>query len=437
MTLSLVLFVAFVIIGVPIAFALGGAALVGLWLYEGAPLRIVASRMFGGIDNFSLLAIPFFILAGELMETGGISQRLVTLARVLVGHIRGGLGNVVMIAMIFFSGISGSTNADAAAIGSVMIPPMKRQGYSAGHAGAIVAAAAGMGILVPPCLTMVVYGSITNTSIATLFAAGFLPAFIMTAALMIHLRIDAKRLGLTSDPPVPWSQRRKALFAASWALLLPVIIFGGILGGVFTPTEAAVVAVVYAIIVGMAVYREISFAYLLRAFVRTGVTSGIVMLLIGGANIFAWLMTVSGVPAAIAGAIQSMGGGKAVFLSMSIVVFLPLFALLDGLPGMLMIMPRVCADCAAAWHRPHPLRNLDDHGDGGRIILAAVRSRPLHCSGAVGGNDRRNQPTPPSLSRHDDGGHGCDRIRALDRLSDPLCVQSLHTAIVRAKWGYR
>jgi tripartite ATP-independent transporter DctM subunit len=202
-----------------------------------------------------------------------------------------------------------------------------------------VAAAAGMGILVPPCLTMVVYGSITNTSIATLFAAGFLPAFIMTAALMIHLRVDAKRLGLTPDPPVPWNERRKALFAASWALLLPVIIFGGILGGVFTPTEAAVVAVVYAIIVGMAVYREISFAYLLRAFVRTGVTSGIVMLLIGGANIFAWLMTVSGVPAVIAGAIQSMGGGKTVFLSMSIVVFLPLFALLDGLPGMLMIMP--------------------------------------------------------------------------------------------------
>jgi C4-dicarboxylate transporter DctM subunit len=338
-TPALVLFAAFIVVGVPIAFALGAAALVGLWLYEGAPLRIVASRMFGGIDNFSLLAIPFFILAGELMETGGISQRLVTLARVLVGHIRGGLGNVVMIAMIFFSGISGSTNADAAAVGSVMIPSMKRQGYSGAHAGAIVAAAAGMGILVPPCLTMVVYGSITNTSIATLFAAGFLPAFVMTAALMIHLRVDAKRLGLTSEPRVPWSERRKAFAAASWALLLPVIIFGGILGGVFTPTEAAVVAVIYAIIVGMAIYREISFAYLLRAFVRTGVTSGIVMLLIGGANIFAWLMTVSGVPSGLAGAIQSIGGGKAVFLIMSIIVFLPLFALLDGLPGMLMIMP--------------------------------------------------------------------------------------------------
>jgi tripartite ATP-independent transporter DctM subunit len=338
-TTALGLFVAFIVVGVPIAFALGAAALAGLWLIEGAPLRIVASRIFAGIDNFSLLAIPFFILAGELMETGGISRRLVNLARVLVGHIRGGLGNVVLIAMIFFSGISGSTNADAAAIGSVMIPPMKRQGFSAGHAGALVAASAGMGILVPPCLTMVVYGSITNTSIATLFAAGFLPAFIMTAALMIHLRIDAKRLGLQADPRVPWRERTKALREASWALLLPIIIFGGILGGIFTPTEAAVVAVIYAIVIGMLVYREVPPRFLVRSLVRTGVTSGIVMLLIGGANIFAWLMTVSGVPVAIAETIQSMGGGKTVFLLMSIIVFLPLFALLDGLPGMLMIMP--------------------------------------------------------------------------------------------------
>lgn len=339
MTASLALFLAFVIAGMPIAFALGAAALVGLWLLEGAPLRIVASRTFGAIDNFSLLAIPFFILAGELMETGGISHRLVTLARVLVGHVRGGLGNVVLVAMLFFSGISGSTNADAAAVGSVMLPAMKREGYNAGHAGAIVAAAAGMGILVPPCLTMVVYGSITNTSIATLFAAGFLPALVMTAALMLHLRFDALRLGVKSEPRVPWRERGKAVLAAFWALLLPVIIFGGILGGVFTPTEAAVVAVIYAIIIGMMVYREITPSFLLRAFVRTGVTSGVVMLLIGSANIFAWLMTVSGVPAALAAAIAASGAGKPLFMMLSILVFLPLFALLDGLPGMLMIMP--------------------------------------------------------------------------------------------------
>ena len=339
MTPSLALFVAFIATGVPIAFALGAAALAGLWLIEGAPLRIVASRMFAGIDNFSLLAIPFFLLAGELMETGGISRRLVVLARVLVGHVRGGLGNVVLIAMLFFSGISGSTNADAAAIGSVMIPPMKRQGFGAGHAGAIVAASAGMGILVPPCLTMVVYGSITNTSIATLFAAGFLPALIMTAALMLHLRLDAKRLGLQPEPRASWRERGRAMRQAAWALLLPVIIFGGILGGIFTPTEAAVVAVMYAIIVGMLVYREVTPRFLIRSLIRTGVTSGVVMLLIGAANIFAWLMTVSGVPAAIADAIGLIGGGRLIFLPLSILVFLPLFALLDGLPGMLMILP--------------------------------------------------------------------------------------------------
>jgi tripartite ATP-independent transporter DctM subunit len=179
----------------------------------------------------------------------------------------------------------------------------------------------------------------TNTSIATLFAAGFLPALIMTAALMVHLRVDARRLGLAPEARVPWRQRVDALRQAFWALLLPVIIFGGILGGIFTPTEAAVVAVIYAIIIGMTVYREVTPRFLARAFVRTGVTSGIVMLLIGGANIFAWLMTVSGVPAALAGAIQAIGGGKTVFLLMSILVFLPLFALLDGLPGMLMILP--------------------------------------------------------------------------------------------------
>jgi len=164
-------------------------------------------------------------------------------------------------------------------------------------------------------------------------------AFIMTAALMAHLRIDAKRLGLVKDARSSWRDRGKAFVHAFWALLLPVIIFGGILGGVFTPTEAAVVAVIYAVIIGMLVYREISIRFLLRSFVRTGITSGIVMLLIGAANIFAWLMTVSGVPAAIAAGIQAIGGGKAVFLIMSIAVFLPLFALLDGLPGMLMIMP--------------------------------------------------------------------------------------------------
>ena len=339
MTASLAAFLAVIALGVPIAFALGGAATIGLMLMDGVPLNVVATRTFGAIDSFTLLAIPFFILAGELMETGGISHRLMTLARVLVGHVRGGLGNVVIVGMVFFSGISGSTQADAAAVGSVMIPSMKRHGYSAARAAAIVAAAAGMGILVPPCLTMVVYGSVTNTSIGALFAAGFLPAALMAIALMAHQMVDARRAGLLPEERASWGERARAFGSAFWALLTPVIIFGGILGGVFTPTEAAVVAAVYALVVGVFIYREIKPAFLYRALVRTGITSGVVMLMIAGANIFAWLMTVEQVPQTLARLLQSVGGGQSLFMVLSVLVFLVLFALLDGLPGMLMITP--------------------------------------------------------------------------------------------------
>ncbi|WP_431284361.1 TRAP transporter large permease [Humitalea sp. 24SJ18S-53] len=338
MTAVLLVFAAFVGIGVPIAFGLGAAGAVGLWLMDGVPLTVIASRTFGAMDSFTFLAIPFFILAGELMETGGISRRLIAFAAAMVGHIRGGLGNVVVVAMMLFSGISGSTNADAAAVGSVMIPSMKARGYSGARAGAIVAAAAGMGILVPPCLTMVVYGSVTGTSIAALFAAGFLPAFAMAAALLLHIRLEERRAGLLPEPRLPWPERFAALRAAGGALLLPVIIFGGILGGVFTPTEAAVVAVAYALLAG-ALYREITPAFFWRALVRTGVTTGAVMLMVAGANILAWVMTVQQVPQSLAAGIAAVGGGRVLFMLFSILVFLILFALLDGLPGMLMLIP--------------------------------------------------------------------------------------------------
>ena len=339
MTASLAAFLAFVAIGVPIAFALGTAAAIGLMLMSGAPISMVASRTFGAIDSFTLLAIPFFILAGELMETGGISQRLIGLARALVGHIRGGLGNVTIFGMVLFSGISGSTQADAAAVGSLMIPSMRRHGYSAAQAAAIVAAAAGMGILVPPCLTMVVYGSITNVSIGALFAAGFLPAFAMAIALAIHQMIVARRAGLVPEPRAGLRDVVRAVGSSFWALLMPVIIFGGILGGVFTPTEAAVVAAVYALIVGAFIYREITLAYVYRTLVRTGVVTGVVMLMIAGANILSWIMTIQRVPHAIAAAILDLGGGPTLFMLLSVIVFLIVFALLDGLPGMLMLAP--------------------------------------------------------------------------------------------------
>jgi C4-dicarboxylate transporter DctM subunit len=186
---------------------------------------------------------------------------------------------------------------------------------------------------------MVVYGSITNVSIGALFAAGILPALLMALALAVHQAIDARRWGLEPEPRVPWRLRGKALVSASGALMMPVIIFGGIRGGAFTPTEAAVIASVYALIVGGLVYREITWSFLYRALYRTGLVSGIVMLMMAGANILSWLMTVERVPHKLAELIVAMGGGVLPFMALSIVLFLGLFALLDGLPGMLMLVP--------------------------------------------------------------------------------------------------
>jgi tripartite ATP-independent transporter DctM subunit len=331
-------FVAFILISVPVAFAIGAAAMIGL-AAQGTPLTIMASRVFGGIDSFTLLAIPFFIMAGDLLDTGGIARRLINLAHALVGHIRGGLGMNVVVGEIFFSGISGSTTADTAAIGSVMIPSMVKHGYTPERAAAIVCAASGMGILVPPCLTMVIYGSLTNTSIAALFAAGFLPAFVMAAALMIQIYIEARRSGVGGDRRASLRELLAALRDASWALFMPVIIFGGILGGAFTPTEAAVVAAAYGLIVGMFIYREITWTHVWRIMVRTGIITGTVMLLMATASILGWLLTVLQLPQAAIEAIQAFGGGKGSFLVISLVLFLGLFAVLDGLPAMVMVIP--------------------------------------------------------------------------------------------------
>jgi C4-dicarboxylate transporter DctM subunit len=325
---------------VPIAFAIAIISLAGILIFQPhVPLTIITSKIFGSIDSFTLLAIPFFILAGELMEIGGISNQLVELARRLVGHIRGGLGHVTVVGEIFFSGISGSTTADAAAMGSLMVPMMVKGGYSPERAAAIVCAASGMGILVPPCLGMVVYGGMTNTSIAALFAAGFLPAFVMAGLLMLHIYVDARRSKVAVEKRASIGEVLRAFRSAALALMMPAIIFGGILGGVFTPTEAAVVAVVYALFVGMVIYRTVRLSDLIRVLTRTGVVTATVMFLIATASVFSWLMTIEQVPQAIAGWIRAVGGGRNVFLLLSLLSFLILFAVFDGFPAMLMCIP--------------------------------------------------------------------------------------------------
>jgi C4-dicarboxylate transporter DctM subunit len=333
-------FIAFVAIGIPIAFAMGAASVTFLLLEGRLPLALIAQRLFAGIDSFPLMAVPFFIFAGLLMDSGGISARLVTLARVLVGHVRGGLAMVVMLAEMFFSGISGSTTADISAIGSTMIPAMRHAGYTPERAAAIVAAASSMGVLIPPCIMMVVLGSLVNISIGRLFIAGFLPSAVMVIGLMGLITYQARR-GIL--PPSELRAPRSAVYAAfkdsALALLLPVIIFGGILFGIATPTEIAAIGAVYALVVSLFIYREVSWRGLHEICEQTIILTGAALLLIGLAMTFSWILASQQTPAAIANLMSIMGGGSVGFLLLSIVIFLIAGVFLEGLPALIILMP--------------------------------------------------------------------------------------------------
>ncbi len=334
-------FIVLLALNVPVAFSMVLACIVTLWWQGTIPISTVTMKLYSGIDTFPFLAIPLFILAGGLMEQGGISQRLVRLASNLVGHIRGGLGFVVVVSEIFFSGISGSSIADASAIGSLLLPSMMRAGYTAERATAIVAAATGMGMMIPPCLNMVVLGAVANISIAGLFMGGFLPGFLMALTLMLVIYLQSSRgilPGATSARP----SVREMLISMRESvipLMMPVIIFGGIFAGIFTATEAASVATVYAFIVSYYVYQEINRKDLYKILVDTAVMTGVVSLLVGAATGFSWILATYQVPRMIGTFITSVGGGQYTFLLLTIVVFLFFGMILDGLPAILIFFP--------------------------------------------------------------------------------------------------
>jgi tripartite ATP-independent transporter DctM subunit len=339
MLITIVLvFLALIAFSVPIAFSMGIVSLIGM-IWTKDFLMVIPQRIFTGIDSFVLLAIPFFILAGDLMEAGGISQRLMRLADSLVGHLRGGLGMVAVVAEIFFSGISGSTSADTAAMSSMMGPAMKQSGYPPERAAAIICASCGMGILVPPCIAMVVYGIVANVSIAALFAAGFLPAFFMASLIMVLIYFQAKKLQLVTKRRSTLKEIYIAFKDALLALLMPVIIFGGILGGATTATEAAVIAVVYGLVVGVFIYKEVTWKRVGQILVNTTYVTGIVLFLIGVASVFSWLLTLQQVPQDLANLMLKISNNPEVFLLLTNFVFLFIGAVLEGIPAIIMFTP--------------------------------------------------------------------------------------------------
>src|SRR5574342_212261 len=261
-------------VNVPVAVAFGLTAAAFLVLLTDIPLTLVPQQMFGGTDSTVLQAVPFFLLAGALMDRGGISRRLISFANVLVGWVTGGLAMVSVVARMFFAGISGSAAADSAAVGSVMIPAMVKRGYARDFAAALIACAGTIGTMIPPSIPMIIYGVATGTSIGALFIAGAVPGVLMGLALMTHSYGISRHRGYAGLPfpsaREAWVTFREAILT----LLMPVIIVGGILGGVFTPTEAAAVAVFYSLFLGGVVYRELTWTHLSESLVTTGVGTG-------------------------------------------------------------------------------------------------------------------------------------------------------------------
>jgi C4-dicarboxylate transporter DctM subunit len=322
--LLLVSFVALVILGVPIAFVLGTSAFISLWFGSTQALTIIPQQMFAACDSFPLLAIPLFMIAGSLMGEGGISRRLINLADACVGHFTGGLAYVGIITCMIFAAISGSGPATVASVGGIMIPAMIAAGYDRGFSCAVMAIAGSIGIIIPPSIPMVTYGVSADTSIGSLFTAGFGPGILIGLCLILcsHLLCKKGHFGLPAHERKSAAERWHAFKDAFLALLMPVIILGGIYGGIFTPTEAAAVAVFYGLIIGVFVYKELPVSKIPKVLVDSAVTTAMIMLIIAAAKVFGWIMTSERIPDAMASAILGISESKVIILIMINVLLL-------------------------------------------------------------------------------------------------------------------
>jgi C4-dicarboxylate transporter DctM subunit len=298
---------------VSVAVSIGLAALVGIQA-SNVNMLIAVKEMFSSINKFPLAAIPFFILAGNLMETGGISRRLVEFAKSIVGGVQGGLPMTCVLTCMIFAAVSGSSVATTLAIGAILIPALIKHGYPTNWAAALQATSAELGVVIPPSIPMILYGVAAEVSIGELFIAGFGPGLLIGGALMLFVWLWCKRRGWGHDDGEGRLGLGRAALQAGWALLMPVIILGGIYGGIFTPTEASAVAVFYALLVGVVIYREIRIADLVPIFKKSVISSSVIMFIIANAGLFAYLITRAGVPEAIGLWLKDVLQSPAVFL---------------------------------------------------------------------------------------------------------------------------
>ncbi|MGN0882041.1 TRAP transporter large permease [Cloacibacillus porcorum] len=313
------------IMNVPIAICLGAASFLALYMDGSVPLLLLVQRMFTGTDSFTLLAIPLFMIAGRLMEWGGISKRLIDLSMNVVGGMYGGLANVSILACMFFAAISGSAPATVVAIGSIMVPAMLKEGYGKAFSVAILAAAGIIGVIIPPSILFVSYGVSIGASIGKLFIAGIIPGVIMGLSLMLFCYVVSRINGWKSSVKPTFRGFLSSLRKSIWGLLMPIIILGGIYGGIFTPTESAAVACIYSLFVGFFVYKELDIKNTYISFYEAGTTSAMVLLIIATATAMGWILTTEQVPLRIAEALSSLAQSR-----YSLLLFLNIMLLVTG-----------------------------------------------------------------------------------------------------------
>jgi TRAP-type transport system large permease protein len=326
-------------LGIPIAFALLATGVALMWHLDMFDAQILAQNVINGADSFPLLAIPFFMLAGEIMNVGGLSQRIVNFALALVGHIKGGLGYVAILAAILLSALSGSAVADAAALTALLLPMMVKAGHDKARSGGLIAAAGVIGPVIPPSIGFVIFGVAANVSISKLFLAGIFPGILIGLALWITWMILVRKEKIVPPPRKSRKEIGRALFDASWALMLPVIILVGLRFGVFTPTEAAVVAAVYALFVSTVIYRELKLRQLYAIFVTASKTTAVVMFLVAAALVSAWLITVADLPGKVAVLLEPFMGNQTLLLIAIMVLCMVVGTAMDMTPTILILTP--------------------------------------------------------------------------------------------------
>lgn len=334
------------ILKVPIGFAIGISSVLTLVVCTHIPLQIVPQRLFTATDSFPFMAVPFFILSGSLMECGGISRRLIALANSFLGAYHGGLGMVSVVACMFFAAISGSSAATTAAIGGIMIPAMVEHNYDVGFASAVNAAAGTIGIIIPPSIPFVTYGVLTGASIGAMFLAGIVPGLLMGLSLMLVVYIISCKRSYRDAQKASWKERWGAFKDSILALFMPIIVIGGIYTGFFTPTEAAVVAVVYAFIVGGLIYRELTMKTIIKVLTESAVSTAGILFLIAAASLFGWILTNNRIPDMIAKWLLSISGNPIVILLLINILLLVVGTFLDTTAALIILVPILFPICS-------------------------------------------------------------------------------------------